>query len=63
MGNLIKNRRWSFLLLTLGVSICLAGAFLMAAGEPFLGPEHTGIATVVGIVGIGIIAGSRRRMS
>ena len=40
----------------LGVATCLIGAFLMAWGEPTLGVNHTGIATVVGITGIGIIS-------
>ena len=51
-------RRQSYAVLALGISICLVGAFLMAAGESFLGPDHAGIATVVGIVGIGIIGSS-----
>ena len=46
----------SYAVLALGISICLVGAFLMAAGESFLGTDHTGIATIAGIVGIGIIA-------
>ena len=41
-----------------GVLVCLAGAFLMAWGDPILGENHTGIATVVGIIGIGIITSS-----
>jgi len=40
----------------LGILLCLWGALLMVAGEPLLGEYHTGIATVVGIVGIGLIA-------
>ena len=39
----------------LGIATCLTGAFLMAFGEPTLGAAHTGIATFVGITGIGII--------
>ena len=46
----------------LGVVVCLIGAFFMAAGESILGADHTGIATVVGIVGLGIISSSRRTM-
>jgi hypothetical protein len=60
--------RWGYVILALGVSVCLAGAIIMVAGEPVLGERHTGIATVVGIVGIGligtsgsIIAGERAR--
>jgi len=44
----------------LGVSVCLIGAFLMAWGNPLLGENHTGIATVAGILGIGIISKSRK---
>jgi len=42
-------------ILTLGIVVCLLGATLMAFGEGLLGENHTGIATVIGIVGIGII--------
>ena len=51
-----------------GVLVCLAGAFLMVWGNPILGENHASIATIVGIMGIGIIASSnaharkRRRM-
>ena len=41
-----------------GVLVCLAGAFLMVWGDPILGENHTGIATMIGIVGIGIITSS-----
>ena len=51
-------RRQSYAVLALGISICLIGAFLMVVGESIVGPDHTGIATIVGIVGIGIIASS-----
>jgi hypothetical protein len=46
----------------LGVLVCLLGAFLMAWGGPILGENHTGVATVAGILGIGIISSSRRIM-
>jgi hypothetical protein len=45
---------------TLGVLVCLIGAFLMAWGGPVLGENHTGVATVAGILGIGIITTSKR---
>ena len=54
----IRLRRQSYAALALGISICLVGAFLMVTGESILGADHTGIATVVGIVGIGIIGSS-----
>jgi hypothetical protein len=61
-------RWWQYAILVLGVSVCLMAAFLMGWGESILGENHTGIATVIGIVGIGligtsgaIIAGERAR--
>ena len=42
-----------------GVAVCLVGAFLMGWGAPILGENHTGIATIVGIIGIGIITSSK----
>ena len=60
--------RWGYVILALGVSVSLVGAFIMVAGESVLGESHTGIASMVGIVGIGligmsgaIIAGERAR--
>jgi hypothetical protein len=46
---------WQYATLALEVSVCLMGALLMVAGESVLGENHSGTATVVGIVGIGII--------
>jgi len=54
--------RWQHAMLALGVSVCLIGAFVMAVGESILGENHTGIATVIGIVGIGLIARSSKRV-
>ncbi len=51
---------WQQAILALGVSVCLVGAFLMGWGEPILGENHAGIATVIGIVGIGIITKAKR---
>lgn len=45
----------------LGVTVCLLGAFLVGWGGPILGENHAGIATVIGIVGIGMISTSRAR--
>ena len=39
----------------LGIATCLIGAYLMAFGEPIIGANHTGIATVVGVTGLGLI--------
>ena len=44
-------------LFILGILVALVGAFLMWHGT-ILGENTTGIATVVGIVGIGLIATS-----
>jgi len=44
----------------LGVAVCLLGAFLMVWGDPIFGEDHSGIASVVGIIGIGIITSSNR---
>ena len=48
-------RKYMILIPALGVAVCLAGAALMAFGAGLLGENHTGIATVIGIVGIGLI--------
>ena len=44
-----------YAILALGVAVCLTGGALMAFGEGLLGENHTGIATITGIVGIGIL--------
>jgi len=48
---------WQNASFVLGVLLCLIGAFLMFEGS-ILGENTTGIATVIGIVGIGLIATS-----
>ena len=60
--------RWAYVIFALGILVCLVGAFIIVSGGAILGENHTGIATVVGIVGIGliglsgaIIAGERAR--
>lgn len=50
---MLKNL--SYIILTLGIATCLIGAYLMAFGEPIIGPDHAGIASIVGITGIGLI--------
>jgi hypothetical protein len=55
--------RWAYVIFALGVSVCLVGAFIMVSGEAILGENHTGIATVVGIVGIGLIGTSGAMLS
>jgi hypothetical protein len=49
-------KKWSNIVRILGIATCLIGAYLMAFGEPIIGVDHTGIATVVGITGIGLIS-------
>lgn len=55
------ERMRKYAIFVLGIAACLAGAALMAFGEGLVGENHTGIATVIGIVGIGLIASSSRR--
>jgi hypothetical protein len=43
-----------------GITIFLISAYLMAFGEPIIGAEHTGIATVVLIVGIALLGTSNQ---
>ena len=50
--------RWAYVIFALGISVCLIGALVMVAGESILGENHTGIAAVIGIVGIGLIGTS-----
>ncbi len=48
-------KKWNNIIRILGIANCLVGAYLMAFGEPIIGTDHAGIATVVGITGIGLI--------
>jgi hypothetical protein len=48
-------KKWGNIIRILGITTCLIGAYLMAFGEPIIGANHAGIATVVGITGIGLI--------
>jgi hypothetical protein len=52
-----NTRTWQRALFALGVSLCLAGAFLMINGSIF-GDRTVGIAIVTGIIGIGLISTS-----
>ena len=58
-SGVIKNWQYAILVLgvALGVTVCLTGAFLMWDGS-ILGENHAGIATIVGITGIGLIGTS-----
>jgi hypothetical protein len=53
-----KMRKYAYAFFALGLAVCLTGAVLMAFGGELLGENHTGIATVIGIVGIGLIGTS-----
>ena len=54
---MLKSRQYALLAWALGLTLCLTGALLMFEGS-ILGDRTTGIATVIGIVGIGLIANS-----
>ena len=47
------------ILKAIGVLVCLTGGFLMFNGS-ILGENTSGIATVLGIIGIGIITSSNK---
>ena len=47
--------RWQYALLALGILVNLIGLYLMGWGEPILGEDHTGYASVIGIVGMFMI--------
>ena len=49
-------KKWNNIIRILGIATCLVGAYLMAFGEPIIGADHSGIATIVGITGIGLIS-------
>jgi hypothetical protein len=55
---LMVNQKVLFIL---GISLALIGAFIMFEGSVF-GESTTGIATVIGILGIGLIATSSVRI-
>jgi len=48
--------KWGSIIRILGIATCLIGAYLMAFGELIIGANHSGVATVVGITGIGLIS-------
>jgi energy-converting hydrogenase Eha subunit H len=54
-----KTKKYRKILFVLGIVICLAGAGLMFDGA-ILGETTTNVATVIGIIGIGLIATQRR---
>jgi membrane protein CcdC involved in cytochrome C biogenesis len=52
-----RNKKIFLPLFITGLVLALAGAFLMFNGD-MLGENTTGVATVIGIIGIGLIATS-----
>ena len=56
-----KGRRISIILFIVGICIALIGAVIMFHGNIF-GENNSGIATVIGIIGIGLIATSNFRL-
>ena len=62
-GEMKKNgaiSSWQYAMLALGVSVCLIGALVMVVGESILGENHSGIAAVMGIVGLGLVTKRRK---
>jgi len=49
-------KKWNNIIRILGIATCLIGAYIMAFGEPIVGADHAGVATVVGITRIGLIS-------
>jgi hypothetical protein len=56
-----KGRTISLILFIAGICIALIGAGIMFHGNIF-GERNSGIATVIGIIGIGVIATSNFRL-
>ena len=54
---ILRNKKSFFPLFIIGLVLALTAAFFMFDGD-ILGENTTGIATVIGIVGIGLIATS-----
>jgi drug/metabolite transporter (DMT)-like permease len=54
---IVRNKKSFFPLFIIGLVLALTAAFFMFDGD-ILGENTTGIATVIGIVGIGLIATS-----
>ena len=52
-----KTRTLRYALFISGIAVCLTGAILMVHGSVF-GDRTTGIAAIIGIVGIGLISTS-----
>ena len=57
MRPIVRNKKSFFPIFIIGLVLALTAAFFMFDGD-ILGENTTGIATVIGIVGIGLIATS-----
>ena len=51
------DKKWFYIRFIIGIILTLVGAYIMFAGNIF-GDRNSGIATIVGIVGISLIATS-----
>ncbi len=56
-----RGRKISIILFIAGICIALIGAVIMFHGNVF-GERNSGIATIIGIIGIGLIATSNFRL-
>jgi hypothetical protein len=56
-----KERKISLIMFISGICIALIGAGIMFHGNVF-GERNSGIATIIGIIGIGLIATSNFRL-
>ena len=56
-----NGRKISIILFIVGICIAITGAGIMFHGNVF-GENNSGIATVIGIVGIGLLASSNFRL-
>ena len=61
INSMDKGRRISIILFIAGICIALIGAGIMFHGNLF-GESNSGIATIIGIIGIGLIATSNFRL-
>ena len=61
LNKMDKGRKISILLFVVGICLALIGAGIMFHGNIF-GERNSGIATVIGIIGIGLIASSNFRL-
>ena len=53
-------KKWNNIIRIMGIATCLTAAVLMAFGEPVIGANHAGIATVVCITGLGLITAGNK---